>query len=241
MGDVVCSLDGFDQLDGDLARFFREIEGEAKRLIADTVLDAELAIADQINAFDAVDTGRLKGSIDGKSSRGRAGRPGYTFDSRDSLTEIGADGLSAVVGTNLAYAIPVHEGYIRKIKGRHRAAKAIRGRKNKRGQVVDKLKLTKRERAQGMTLTEKYQRQMARYEATTQGKLSVRNRGRYAGGAEGNYLQAYGSAADGDSGERFTFLAVTGRAFMKSALPIIAQNFRAEADRRFGRYGFGAV
>lgn len=96
----------------------------AVRAVADTVLFAEVEIADQIDNFEAVDTGRLKGSVSAR----RAKEPG------DSATEILPGGLSAVVGTNVSYAIPVHNGYTRKIKGQSvRAAYGAR-----RGRFTDR-------------------------------------------------------------------------------------------------------
>lgn len=95
-------ISGGDELDRQLKAAAGEVETAVKRAILDTVLQAEVAIAAKIDEMHAVDTGALKGSI-------RHGAQG-------SATEISSGGLSAVVGTNVGYAIPVHEGYIRKLK-----------------------------------------------------------------------------------------------------------------------------
>jgi hypothetical protein len=104
---------------GNLAALGPLFAREAMALIAETVLFAEVAIADQIDAMHAVDTGRLKASISAKTA----------FNSKDTATAIDSDGLGAVVGTNIAYAIPVHEGYTRTLRFDTKV-KAIKLKKN---------------------------------------------------------------------------------------------------------------
>lgn len=115
---VNFSLEGVQNLNRQLDRLGPLFMQQARALVAETVLYAEVAIADKIDAFEAVDTGRLKGSISSRTAM----VPG------DSATQIavssyGADAqVAGVVGTNVTYAIPVHEGYTtrrgRQIAGR---------------------------------------------------------------------------------------------------------------------------
>lgn len=118
------TIRGLDGLEAKLAQLPARYEAAARRAVADTVLFAEVEIADKIDEFEAVDTGRLKGSPSAKRSK----QPG------DSATAIRPGGLSAVVGTNVPYAIPVHEGYTRQLKGK--AVKAAYG--VKRGRYTKK-------------------------------------------------------------------------------------------------------
>lgn len=115
---VSFKVDGLDIMGVKLARLGPLFVQQAQALVAETVLFAEVAIADKIDEFEAVDSGRLKGSISTKTQ----------FTAGDSATKSSArdvDGiaqLGAVVGTNLRYAIPVHEGFTtrsgREIEGR---------------------------------------------------------------------------------------------------------------------------
>jgi hypothetical protein len=111
-------LSGIDDLNRKLDRIGPLFMQQARALVAETVLFAEVAIADKIDEYEAVDTGRLKGSISSKTAM----VPG------DSATTVSASSYGAnaqvagIVGTNLKYAIPVHEGYTtrrgRQIAGR---------------------------------------------------------------------------------------------------------------------------
>ena len=101
---IVFAIRGGKALERKLAKLSADMTRGMKAALADTVLFAEVAIADKINEYNAVDTGRLKGSIGAQTAFG----PG------DTATEIAPDASRTVVGTNVAYAIPVHEGYERK-------------------------------------------------------------------------------------------------------------------------------
>lgn len=105
-------ISGLDAVNRAFDELLQDAREGMKEVVANTVAFAQVEIADQIDAMDAVDKGRLKGSISGKSE----GQ--YAFNPADSATKIADDGLSAVVGTNVEYAIPVHDGYVRHLKGR---------------------------------------------------------------------------------------------------------------------------
>lgn len=109
---IVFRLSGGDDLAKAIAKLDRDVTRAVQRAIDDVVLFAESEIVSKfeegVYSKPPVDTGRLLGSITAKT----AFRPG------DSATNISPDGLSAVVGTNVEYAIPVHEGYTRTLKGR---------------------------------------------------------------------------------------------------------------------------
>jgi hypothetical protein len=106
MSDLTFQIHGGDSKEVQALK--QLAERELKALIADTVLYAEAAIVQKIDEYEAVDKGRLKGSITSKTA----------FSSGDSATKIRPGGLEAVVGTNVQYAIPVHDGYTRTLKGR---------------------------------------------------------------------------------------------------------------------------
>lgn len=116
---IVFNVSGGDEFRRKLGQVEADLRRRMRAALADTVLFGEVAIADKINEYDAVDTGRLKGSMGAQTA----------FTPGDTATEIAADGSRAVVGTNLSYAIPVHEGYTRKdgrtVKGRPYMADAV--------------------------------------------------------------------------------------------------------------------
>lgn len=115
---VTFRINGLDRVGANLARLGPLFVREAHALVAETVLFAEVAIADKIDEVEAVDTGRLKGSISSRTA----------YNPSDSATRLSARDvggyarIDAIVGTNVAYAIPVHDGYTtrsgRKIEGR---------------------------------------------------------------------------------------------------------------------------
>ncbi len=102
----------------DLERKMAEIAQRANERITATLVGTALAaegiIADHIDDLDVVDTGRLKASF----------ASGYTVEGSQEGDKIGgseayalsSDGLSAYVGTNVEYAVPVHDGYSREKK-----------------------------------------------------------------------------------------------------------------------------
>lgn len=117
-------IKGIEALDRKIRGLLPLFERGAQRAVADTALFSEVEIADQIDAMGAVRTGRLKGSMSAKRAK----------QSDDSATRVLPGGLSAVVGTNVEYAIAVHDGYTRKLKGKtvKAAYGASRGRLTKR-------------------------------------------------------------------------------------------------------------
>lgn len=107
MAEVHFQINGLDRVGVRLAQLGPLFVQQAHALVAETVLYAETAIADKIDEYEAVDTGRLKGSISAKTE----------FQAGDSAHEMtarnvgGIAKIEAVVGTNVGYAIPVHEGW----------------------------------------------------------------------------------------------------------------------------------
>lgn len=110
-------------------------EQAARTVVADALSFSEVAIADHIDKHDAIDTGRLKSSISQKDEQGRDGQI-WTFRPKDTAVEMdevheagGVSQVRGVVGTNVHYAIPVHEGYTtstgRHIDGRPYMADAV--------------------------------------------------------------------------------------------------------------------
>jgi hypothetical protein len=94
---------------GSLNHLEQEVRRRAEQFIGDAVAFAEREIVHQISdVYQAVDTGRLMGSITQATQQ----------QSGDTATYVAIDGLSAVVGTNVSYAVPVHEGYTRTLKGK---------------------------------------------------------------------------------------------------------------------------
>ena len=96
--------------------FGAQAEDAMREVIANTALFAELEIVNQITTMDVVDTGRLKGSIG--TSIGAPGssdprNPSLAGDSANAITD---NGLTAIVGTNVSYALAVHDGYARGLK-----------------------------------------------------------------------------------------------------------------------------
>lgn len=96
-------------------------EHAARAVVADTLMFSEVAVADHIDRYDAIDTGRLKGSMSASTA----------FEPKDTAVEMdevsGPDGVSqvrGVVGTNVHYAIPVHEGH-GSVSGRPYMADAV--------------------------------------------------------------------------------------------------------------------
>ena len=138
---ITHGISGLDRVGSKLARVGPLFVHAAKELVAETAAFAESAIANKIDEYEAVDTGRLKGSISGKNEggdrdeKGRFTAPTYQFDPEDSANSFtaknvgGVAEISAVVGTNVSYAVPVHEGYTtstgREIPGRPYAADAV--------------------------------------------------------------------------------------------------------------------
>lgn len=115
---VTFKITGMDLVGAKLARLGPLFVQEAKALVAETVLFGEVAIADKIDEYEAVDTGRMKGSISAKT----AFNPSDTATRLSARDVAGYARIDAIIGTNVSYAIPVHEGYTtrsgRKIEGR---------------------------------------------------------------------------------------------------------------------------
>lgn len=114
MARIVFEIGGLDRILRDLEEFEREVAAKARELVVDTTLHGEKIIADEISELHVVDTGRLLGSFTGQSSRR------YTYNPADTVAIYSPDGLQAVVGTNVEYAVAVHEGYSRRLVRRHR-------------------------------------------------------------------------------------------------------------------------
>lgn len=132
---VTFNITGLDQLTRNLAAVAPQLAQAAREVVVDTMLFAEVAIADHIDKHDAIDHGQLKGSITQKNEVGRDGKS-YTFDPKDTAVDLsevhGPGGISridGVVGTNVQHAIPVHDGYTtrggRPIDGRPFMADAL--------------------------------------------------------------------------------------------------------------------
>lgn len=93
-----------------------EAEDAIRAVIANTALFAEREIVDQITVFGAVDTGRLKGSIGttiGEPGSSDPKNPSLPGDSANAIID---NGMTAIVGTNVPYALLVHDGYAKPLK-----------------------------------------------------------------------------------------------------------------------------
>lgn len=132
---INIDIHGIDQLNRSIRQLGPLFTRTARAVVVDTMLFAEMAIADHIDRYDAIDTGRLKGSITQRNELGDDGKS-YTFDPKDTAADLqeiegpdGIDHIRGVVGTNVHYAIPVHEGYTtstgRHIEGRPYMADAM--------------------------------------------------------------------------------------------------------------------
>lgn len=141
---VTYAIGGMDRIGLALSRVGPLFVRAAEQLVTETMLFGEVVIADKIREYEAVDTGRLKGSIEGASqgggerdAQGRFKPHTYAFDPADSAHKIrkgnawsgGSRGVGyahaeivGIIGTNVRYAIPVHEGY------RTRSGRQIPGR-----------------------------------------------------------------------------------------------------------------
>lgn len=123
---INIDIGGIDRLNRNIAAMRPLFVQAARATVADAMLFSEVAIADHIDRYDAIDTGRLKGSIAAHTA----------FEPKDTAADLreirGAEGVErveGVVGTNVHYAIPVHEGYTtstgRHIDGRPFMADAV--------------------------------------------------------------------------------------------------------------------
>jgi len=118
-----ATIEGLPEVVGNLDELTVKADRAARALILDTVLFAEVTVVNKIDEYHAVATGRLRGSVVGVGPRPPMKAKGLQSAS-DTATEIHAptaDDYRATIGTNLEYALPVHEGYTKKLK-----AKAVR-------------------------------------------------------------------------------------------------------------------
>lgn len=96
--------------------FGAQAEDAMREIIADVALFAEFEIVNQITVMDVVDTGRLKGSIGTTIGAPGSSDPKNPSLPGDSANAILDNGMTAIVGTNVPYALAVHDGHTRALK-----------------------------------------------------------------------------------------------------------------------------
>lgn len=196
-----------------IAQITPEIEARARMLVARTVTEAIGEIVHQIDdVYHAVDTGRLRGS--------------FTLAvGADSAS--GIDNFTGVVGTNVHYAIPVHEGWTRVIKHAPKDHYGVRGGKLKRKEKARLLKTARGESKDAHDVIRRGPYAGKTKMEQAQDRLRI-SRGAYS----------YGETYNVATRQPERRIRVEGRPFVEAALPAIREKFHQYTLDLFGPLGF---